>query len=173
VVPNRRLASGDRGTEGAQVLQHLVGVRGDVGDPVGLGDPARGVDQVGSALREVRRGFLRRALGLVDLADRSIDVGEKAEREPLLFGESEVVPRRVEGDADDVGALSLELGGSVTEPLALDGSTGGEGLREPPQHQPAIVEVREGDRVAALVRKREVRGERPFSQHEATLLVRA
>jgi hypothetical protein len=118
-------------------------VRRNVGDPVGLGDSAGGVDQVGSALREAGSGFLRRALGVVDLADRSIDVGQEAEREPLLFGEAEVVLWRVEGYADDVGALRLEFGGSITEPLALDRSTGGGSLREPPQHQPAIVKVRE------------------------------
>src|SRR6266536_6275117 len=138
---------------------------GDVRHPVRLGDPALRVDQVGPPLRVLGRRLLRGSLRLVAFAHRPVDVGEQPEREPVLLGEGPVVLGPVERDAHDLHAELLELGGSVTEPLALDRSTGGEGLGEPPQGQPPAPEVRQRDGLAILVGQGELGGRRSFGKH--------
>jgi hypothetical protein len=114
------------------------------------------------------RGFLGGALRLVDLAHRPIDVGQQAERESLKLLELPVQLGLVEGDAEDLGAGPFELGGSVTEPLALGRSTRAGGQWVPPHHHPSPAQVREGHRVPVLVRKGEPRRGRSFAKHQSS-----
>jgi len=84
-------------------------------------------------------------------------VGQQAEREVVVLREGEVVLDRVEGGSEDLYAPVSELLGSVTEPDPFDCSTGGRGLRVPPEHDPASGEVAEPDGLAILVGKLEAR----------------
>lgn len=138
---------------------------GDVPDPVGLADHALRIDHVRPPLRELGRRFLWESLRLVDLTRLPVDVGQEREREALLLGKGQVVLRGVERGADQGDACFLELGGSITEPLAFLRSPGREGLGEPPQDQPSPAVVTEGDRVPVLVGEGERRGLHPFLEH--------
>src|ERR687891_310092 len=91
--------SGSSGTrsapgQGAQVGEHLVGVRVDVRDPVGLPDHALGIDQVRPPLRRAGAALLGGPLRLVRLADGPILVGKEAERKAVPLGEPAGCPPR-------------------------------------------------------------------------------
>src|SRR5262249_17991874 len=95
-----------------------------------------------------------------------VDVGEEWKRKAVLVGEPEVPFGGIERDAHDSRSFGFELGGSVTEPLALGRSTRGERLWIPPEHDPRASEIGQGDRVAGLVGKRELRRRRSLGEHE-------
>jgi hypothetical protein len=149
------------------VREHVVRMSRDVRHAVRLADDAPGIDQIRAAFGPFGELFLGRSLRFVDPADGVVDVAQQREREALQLLEALVLFRCVERDADDLGACLLELGGSVTEPLALRRSTGGVRLGEPPQDHPPAPKVRERNRVAVLVRQREIGGGRSFLQHRS------
>ena len=151
--------------EGSKVSEDLVGVRCDVPDPVRLPDDPLRIDDVRPPLRSVGIRFGRSSLGLVGLSNRLVDIGEQTIGEPEPLGEGPVLVRRIEGDAEDDRVGLLELGGSVTEPLALARSAGGVGLHVPPQHDPPSPQVRESDGPAVLVGEGEVRRLDTFLEH--------
>jgi hypothetical protein len=103
------------------------------------------------------------------MADRAIRVREQPEREPVLLGEGTIVLHRVERRAEELDIERLELGGSITEPLALQRSPGGERFGEPPESDPSASKLRERDRLTVMIRKREVRCGRTFSEHPRSL----
>ena len=137
----------------------------DVLDQVPAGDPGSGIDQVGGPPRRRGRLLFRSPADLVPLSHRPVLVGQEAEREAELLGEGQVRARWIEGGTQDLRSGLLELGGSITEPLALDPSPGGVGHDEPPQHHPPVPEVGEGDRRAVLVRQGKVRRRGPVGEH--------
>jgi hypothetical protein len=116
-------------------------MRGDVPDSVGLHDLAFGIDQVRPPLGPKRVRLIRMPLGLVQLPDLPLDVGQDPEREVVLLRERAILLGRVEGDPDELGAELLELWGSITEPPAFQRSPGGAGLHEPPEHHPPAPEI--------------------------------
>src|SRR4029453_10737473 len=94
-----------------------------------------------------------------------VAAGEKREREAVLLGERLVLLGRIERGAQDLCARLFELWGSVTEPLAFRPSTRGEGLGEPPEHDPTAPQILQGDGVPVLVRKGERWALRSLSEH--------
>jgi hypothetical protein len=86
-----------------------------------------------------------------------LDVAQQREREVLVLGERAVGRDVVEGRADEMDAQTVEVGGSVTEPLAFERSTPGRGLRKPPQDDPAAALVLQPEAPAAGVRQLEER----------------
>ena len=127
----------------ADVAQHLVGVGGGVDLGVGLFDAALGVYQVADAGRVLGVG---RVSGAVDLADGSALVAEQVVGKVELDAEGLVFGRRVATDADDDGVARGEFRGSITEPLAFDGSARGVGLGIPPEQQAVAAEILQVDR---------------------------
>lgn len=141
----------------------------DVAHPIRLLDHAVGIDQVGASLRPLRHRLDRRAFRLVQFPHDVVRIREQAERETVFLGEATVVLDGVEGRAEDLGAELCELGGSITEPLALARSAGGECFWEPPEHDPSPAKVRERDGLAVLIREREVGRGRTFREHARSL----
>jgi hypothetical protein len=66
-------------------------------------------------------------------------------REGLVLGDG------VEGDAEDLDAVLLEVADSITEPAALLGSTRGVGLGIEPEHDAATLELLQSHRPPVLV----------------------
>jgi hypothetical protein len=158
IRPGAEVPGGDRRFpsglgERSEIVEHSLRVPGDLlrRDDVGELDDAVRVDDVGDAARIVDVGVARVALGVVGAAGNVIRVGEQRERESVRLGKGEVVLRRVERDAEDRGVQRFEFRGSVTEPAALQRSTGGGRLRVPPQHDPFLSKVGQGDRPSVLV----------------------
>lgn len=90
------------------------------------------VDQVRDALGVSGADILAGSIGEAEL---SIGVAEQRKREVELLRKRCVLLGSVEARAEDRDILCCEFGGSVTEPLSLDRSTRGIGLRvEPEQH---------------------------------------
>ena len=135
--------SADLGRRAPDVLQHLVGMAGQVDPGIDFLDAALGVDQVADASRVLRVGG---SVGAVDFADGSRLIAEqvvgKIELDPkgLVFG------RAVATDADDNRVARREFRGSITEPLAFDGSAGDVGLGIPPEQQAVAAEILQVDR---------------------------
>ena len=137
-----------------------------VGDEVALGDDALGVDQVADALGEVGVGVSGVPERLVGPAHELVGVGQEAEREVELLGERLVVGWCVERNAED-GAVGVGvLLGLITQALSLERSTGGVGLRIPPEQNPPTAFVGETRGDAVLVRHREVRCGDSWVEHE-------
>ena len=137
-------------------------MRGDVRHDVDLPDHAVGVDQIGDPPRVFGMGIIGRAGGPVAGADLAFDIGDQREVEVLVLCESAVVLDGVEGGADDADTEPLEVGGSITEPLSLDRSTPGRGLREPPEGDPMAALVGEPEASAPRVGEVEVGSEVAF-----------
>ena len=150
-----------------QRVEDFLRVGLDVGDAEGLPDDPVRIDDVRPALCVLGRGFLGRADGLVVAARRSIGVRQQRAEIVVLLRERQVGVGRIERGADHLHAERFEIGGSVTEPLQLEGSTRGERLGEPPEDHPRASKVGQRDDVAALVREGEVRRVRPLGQHGA------
>jgi hypothetical protein len=97
---------------------------------VDLLDAPFGVDQVADA---------RRVLGVcgiggtVDLTDGPRLVAQQVIGEIELDPEGQIFGRRIAADADDDRVARGEFRGSITEPLAFDGSAGGIGFGVPPK----------------------------------------
>jgi hypothetical protein len=145
-----------------QDREDLLGVRlrGDL--RVGVRDLPIGTDDVADPLGELARRRLGRPVGDSDLA---IDVAEQGEREPLLLREDGVLLDRVEGGAQDLGVLLLELGVVVAEPATLLRSPGGAGLRIEPENEILPAVVREPAGHAVLVLDSELRSLVSDGQH--------
>jgi hypothetical protein len=141
-----------------EVGQHLGRESGCVGHVVGLADDSFRVDEVGSPQCEIGALVVALAYHLVLCADTLVDVGQKVESERLGIGERLVVSRCVEGGAEHDEVGSRDLGGPVTQALALDRSAPGRGLRIPPEEDSVTPEVGERHGCAVLVREAEVRG---------------
>jgi len=141
----------------------------DVPNPVRLADHAVRIDHERPSLRVLGGGLIRVADRLVAAADVSARVGQEREGEPVLLREGPVVLDRVEGGADQVDAQRLELGGSITEPRALQRSPLGERFGEPPEHDPPAAELLQRDRPAVVVGQREGGSRRPLGEHRPSL----
>jgi hypothetical protein len=76
---------------------------------------------------------------------------KQPEPETLLGLESKQEFRRIEGRAENVGTESLEFGSSITEPLPLQRSPPGVGLRKPPENDPPAGVIGESYLDAVLV----------------------
>ena len=144
--------------EGAEVADHLVRVCLDVADRVDLFDHPVRPDQEREPPREVLEVVVGVTFGAVRLSDLVVDVAQQREVEALGLGERLVLGRSIEGNAVNARVDRGVLGGSITEPLALDRSTRRRGLRVPPQDHPRAGQVSERDLVAVLVGKPEIRG---------------
>ena len=115
----------------------------DVAHAIRPADDALRIDQVRAPLRPLGHRLDRRALGLVELSCDMVGVGEQPEREAVLLRETAVLLDGVERRTEDLDAERFELGGSITEPLALARSAVGERFGEPPERDPAAAEVRQ------------------------------
>ena len=93
-------------------------------------------------------------------------VGDEAELEVLSLPERLVRGRRVVGNSDDLGAGSVELWGSITEPLTFNRSAGGVCDREPPKDGPSAAQVGVGEGLAILVGDSELGGGVAGVEHE-------
>jgi hypothetical protein len=113
----------------------------DIRDAVRLGNDAVGIDQIGPPFGEARGALLRAAPGLVQLSDRSIDVGQQPEGKAMSVGEGPVLLGGIERDTQDLDRFGVQIWGSVPEPLQLDGSTARERLGEPPHRHPPASKV--------------------------------
>ncbi len=114
----------------ADIPQYLVGMGGGIDLGIDLFDAALVVDQVADAGRVL--GICRIG-GAVDLTDGSRLVAQEVVGEVELAAEGLVFGRAVATDADDNGVARSEFRGSITEPLAFDGSAGGIGFGVPPK----------------------------------------
>jgi hypothetical protein len=108
-------------------------------------------------------------LRLVGLARNVVGIREEAEREAVLLREATVLLDGVERRAEELDAERFELGGSITEPLALPRSPVGEGFGEPPERDPLASEIGQRDRVVVLIRQREVGCGRSLGEHAGSL----
>ena len=111
-------------------------MRAGVGDFVDAGDDAVGIDQERDAFRIERVCFVGAPLDTVFTTDLAIDVGQEPKAELLVGRERLVVGWCIERRSDDGGAEFGKLWASITEALALAGSTAGRGFGVPPQHDP-------------------------------------
>ena len=84
-----------RGLQAPQVVEHLPGVPGDIGDVVHALDDAVGVDEEGHPLRVVGIWVAIGANHVVRRGDLSVDIGQEPEPEALRVGEGLVVLRCV------------------------------------------------------------------------------
>ena len=141
----------------------------DVAHAVRLADHAVRIDQVRTSFRPLRHRLDWGALRLIEPPDDVVAVREDAEREAVLLGETMVVLDRVERGAEDLDAERFELGGSITEPLALARSPVGERFGEPPERHPAASQICQRDGFAVLIRQREVGSDVPFGKHRRSL----
>jgi hypothetical protein len=164
-----RRAAGRSALQLGEVVEHVLGVAGDVGDLVLLAEHTVGVDQEGPAGGVLRVLLARRLLDAVGGPDARVRVGQQAIREPLCLGELLVLRGGVERRPDDQRAASFELWASITEALSLDRSTSGRCLRIPPQHDPVAAEGRQRDELLVLVEQLERRCGRPERRHGGTL----
>ena len=97
---------------------------------------------------------------------RLVEVRRKVlKQNDVLAGELRVVLGRVERRGEQLGAGFGELGGSVTEPLPLLRSAGGERLGEPPEHHPSPRQLAERNGVAVLIRQGERWCDDPLGEH--------
>lgn len=101
-----------------------------------------------------------------------VGVAEKRERELLRLRERQVFCLRVERRSEDRDPELLEPLGPVTQGLPFYGSTGGGGLRIPPQQHPPAHELCQIDGIAVLVGEHETRGPLSFMQHETSVSAR-
>ena len=107
-------------------------------------DRALRIDDVGDAADVGDQ----QALGLVLDRDLPLLVGDERVLEAERRGEVALLVVGVAADADDLDVVGSQLRQRLLEPAPLDGSTGGEGLREEEQHDPPAAQVGERDRVA-------------------------
>lgn len=140
-----------------------------VGHLVHLAHHALGVDEEGDAFGEVGVLLVGPAFGTVEAADGVIRVAEKRVREAVFGAEGPVLGLRVEARAEDLGAERIELWASVTEALPFTRSAAGGGLGVPPQDHPRPAQVAERDRVALVVRERELRCGGSFCDHRPSI----
>lgn len=116
---------------------------GDVGDGVHPPHAAIGSDEERDALR------VAGVVGVVGVVEGRRDlagIAQQPERVGELLGEGAVGRDVVEADPQDLAVACGEVAGSITEPVALDRSTRGVGLRVEPQEHVRAREVREADR---------------------------
>ena len=102
-------------------------------------------------LREVG---IRVAFGANDViggADLPVDIRQEPEAEVLCVGEDLVVPGCVERGTEDEAVGVGEVVGPVTQGLPFDGSTSGRCFRVPPEQDPVVAQLVEGDGVAVLI----------------------
>jgi hypothetical protein len=134
-----------------QVGQYILGVLGHVGDHVHPTDDTCVVDQKRMTSWILRVLLVRRPQNVVGGPDLSVDITEQRVPEELRLGEVEGLRRRVEGGTENDAVGSSKAIGAVTQRLSLDRSTGGRGLRIPPQQHPSAAEVGEAYIEAVLV----------------------
>ena len=103
------------------------------------------------ASRVLRVLFVSRSNDVVGGSDLLVDIAEQRVLEALRLGELEVLGRSVERGTEDDAVGSGKAIGAVTQRLSLDRSTGGRGLRVPPQQHPLPTEVGEAHVGAMLV----------------------
>lgn len=142
---------------------------GNVGDHVDVANHAGVVDEEGVATRVLGVLLVDGSGHLVGAADSTVDVAEQLVVEALRLGEREVLLWSVEGGAEDDAVGLGELGGAVTQPLALDRSTGRRRFGIPPQQHPVATKVGKADLDAMLVRQAEIRSGHSGSEHLLTL----
>jgi hypothetical protein len=133
-----------------QIIEHFIGMRGRIDVWVDFGDASVGADQVGDAGRRLGGRAVGRAVGD---ADGAIFVTEQVERKIELVAKGAVVGRGIETDPQDACIAGREIGGSITEPLAFDGSPRRIGSRIPPQNESLSRELIEADHRAVLIRQ--------------------
>jgi hypothetical protein len=107
----------------------------------------------------------------VGLSHRLVHVGEQRVGQIVFLGEGSVLFEGVEGDPYDLGTCLEEIGGSITEPLALDRSPGGGGLHIPPEDHPSPCEIVERQRLPVVRRQRELRSVGSFFEQRGLLVV--
>ena len=129
---------------------------------VDLRDVSLFVDQIGDALRVAGGGV--RACAVRE-TERPLGIAEQREREVELLRERRVRRFVIEARAEDRDVLVRELLGSVTEPVALDRSTGGVGLRIKPQQDLAAAKIGQPDSLSFMGRDIELRGGIARLQH--------
>jgi hypothetical protein len=156
-----RRTAGRSALQLGEVVEHVLGVAGDVGDLVRLAEHTVGVDQERLARRELRVLLAGRLLDAVCGPDAPVRIGQQAVREALRLGELLVLRGGVERRPEDQRAASFELWASITEALSLDRSTSGGSLGIPPQHDPVAPEGRQRDELLVLVAQLERWGRRP------------
>lgn len=142
---------------------------GHVGHDVDASDDALTVDE--ERMPSGVAGIL-----VVDIADhvvrsthRPIHVAEQRIVESLGLGELEVLGGRIEGSAHDRAVGQGELLGAVTQRLSFDRSTGGRGLRIPPQQHPPAAIAGQAHVGAVLIGKAEVGSVVSGTDHVATI----
>ena len=145
---------------------------GHVSDVVGAGDHAVGIDQVAVTAREFGELLADVARHFVGGGDGVVGVAEQAERELLRLRERQVLRRCVVRRTEDGDAEFVESFGPVTQGLSLDRSTGGCGLRVPPQQHPASRQVSQVDGIAMLVLQHKTGGHLSFLQHATSVPAR-
>ena len=124
---------------------------GHVGDHIDPPDGTGVVDEEGVASRVLRVLLVRWANDAVGGSDLLVDIAQQRVTEALCLGEFEVLGGRVERGTEDDAVGSSKAIGAVTQRLSLDRSTGGRGLRIPPQQHPLPAEVGEAHLGAVLV----------------------
>ena len=134
-----------------QVAQYICSVLGHIGDRVDPPDDTRVVDEERMTSWKLRVLLVCRPNDVVGGSDLSVDVTQQRIPEALRLGELEVLGGSVERGADDDAVGSGKVFGAVTQRLSLDRSTGGRGLRIPPQQHPSAAEVGEAYIEAVLV----------------------
>ncbi len=110
-------------------------------------------DQVADA---VGAPGVRRGAGPVGEADLAADVAKEGKGKGVLLREARVGLDVVEGGAQNLGVLFLEIGVKVAEPAPFPRSTGSVGPRIEPENDVAASVVREAPRRAGVVGHRKV-----------------
>jgi hypothetical protein len=145
-----------------RVLEHLLRVIRGLHLGIDLQDLSLLVDQARDPFRVSRLRIVASSISETELA---VGVTEQREGEVELLREGRVVRFGVEARPEDRDVLVDKLAGSVTEPVALDGSAGGVGFGVEPEEHFLAAEVAERDGLAFVAADREIGCELAGSQH--------
>lgn len=121
---------------------------------INRGDFAVRADEDGNAARSGR--FVRG--GAIGFRHRHVRIAEKVIREVEFFLKRAIIGGAVCAAPQNDRVLALEILDSITEPVAFDRSTGGIGLRIPPNQNVFSRMVGERNGFARLIRNAEGRG---------------
>jgi hypothetical protein len=110
------------GLKGPEIIENLSGKAAHVGHFIRLTDGPLRIDEVGDAQGEMGTLIIRRADDLIPGTHLPVDIGQQSEAELLSFGEGFVVLGGIEGRAEDDAAGRCQVGGPVTQALALASS---------------------------------------------------
>ena len=133
---------------------------------IGFDDHAVRPDEIADALGGLGVPAVARTVGHSDRARR---VTEKGEIEIELLRERAVVGGSVEADSEDLDVPLLVVGEMIAEPATLDGSAGGVGFGEEPEHDVLSREISETYRLPCVIQDLEGRGGVTWIEHELLL----